>query len=128
MEQCRKGRLSLNPAKCAFGVTSGALLGHIVSQEGIAVDPDKVKAILEAPAPTNAKGLSRFLGQIRWHSRMIRYHVDVVIPLHTTMHKVPFQWTGVEQDAYDCLKEMLSKVTVVQPPDWNKHYSWMHWI
>mgnify|MGYP002775923377 CR=1 FL=1 len=51
LERCRKGRLSLNPAKCAFGVTNGALLGHIVSQKGIAVDPDKVKAKLEAPAP-----------------------------------------------------------------------------
>ena len=36
------------------------LLGHIVSKDGIAVDPDKVKAILEAPAPTTAKALSRF--------------------------------------------------------------------
>ena len=31
LEKCRKGRLSLYPAKCAFGVTGGTLLGHIVS-------------------------------------------------------------------------------------------------
>ena len=67
-----------------FEDTSGALLGHIVSEERIAIDPNKVKAILEAPARTNAKALSRFLGQIRWHSRMIRYLVDVTTPLHTT--------------------------------------------
>ena len=73
LEQCRKGRLSLNLAKCAFGLTSGTLLGHIVIQEGIAVNPDKVRAILEAPKPTNSKALCWFLGQIRWHSRMIRY-------------------------------------------------------
>ena len=54
LEQCQKGRLSFNPAKCAFGVTSGTLLGHIVSQEGIAVDPNKVRAILQAPTPTNS--------------------------------------------------------------------------
>ena len=65
LEKCREYRLSLNPAKCVFGVASGNLLGHVVSREGIAVDPDKVKAILEAPAPNNAKALSRFLGQIR---------------------------------------------------------------
>ena len=79
LEHCWQGQLSLNPAKCTFRVTSGALLGHIVSQEGIAVDPDKVKAILDAPAPTNAKSLSRFLGQIRWHSQMIRYLANVAI-------------------------------------------------
>ena len=122
LESCQQGRLSLNPSKCAFGVTSGTLLGHIVSQEGIAVDPDKVCAIMAAPTPTNTKNLSRFLGQIRWHSRMIKYLVDVAIPLHTALHKTPFQWMIVEQDAYDCLKKMLSKVPVVQPPDWNKPF------
>ena len=71
LEKCRGSRLSLNPAKCVFGVTSGTLLGHTVSRDGIAVDPDKVNAILEAPAPTNTKALSPFLGQIWWHNRML---------------------------------------------------------
>ena len=90
LEQCRKGQLSLSPANCAFGMTCGRLLGHIVSQEEIAVNRDKVRAILEAPTPTNAKALGQFLGQIRWHSRMIRYLADVAIPLHTSMHNIPF--------------------------------------
>ena len=64
LKKCREYRLSLNPGKCVFGVTSGTLLGHIVSKEGIAMDPDKVRAILEAPAPNNAKAMSRFSGQI----------------------------------------------------------------
>ena len=49
--------LSLNPTKCAFGVASGTLLGHIVSRNGITVNPNKVKAIMEALVPTNAKAL-----------------------------------------------------------------------
>ena len=122
LERCRQGRLSLNPTECALGITSGAFRGHIKSQDRIAVKLDKVKEILEAPAPTNAKALSRFFGQIRWHSRMIRYLADIAIPLHTTVHKVPFQWTSVEQDAYECLKKMLCKVPMVQPPDWNKPF------
>ena len=65
LEKCRQGRLNLNTPKCAFGVTSGTLFGHIVSQEGIVVDPNKVKVVLEAPPLTNTKALSRFLGQIR---------------------------------------------------------------
>ena len=91
LEHCRQGRLSLNPAKSALGVTTGALLEHIVNQEGIVVDPDKVKAIMEAPTPTNAKALSRFFGRIRWHSQMMRYLANVAILLHTTVHRTPFQ-------------------------------------
>ena len=59
LDKCRSTRLSLKPTKCAFGVTSGTLLGHIVSQEGTAVDSDKVKARIEALTPKNAfKALS----------------------------------------------------------------------
>ena len=45
-ERLRKFKLRLNPAKCTFGVRSGKLLGFIVSQKGIEVDPDKVRVIL----------------------------------------------------------------------------------
>jgi len=51
----RKYRLRLNPAKCTFRVKSGKLLGFVVSQRGIMVDPDKVKAILDMPEPHTEK-------------------------------------------------------------------------
>ena len=43
LERCRKGRLSLNPAKSVLGVMSGTLLGHIVNQEGIVFDQTRSK-------------------------------------------------------------------------------------
>ena len=118
LERCRTSRLSLNPAKCAFGVTSGALLGHIVSKEGIAVDPNKITAIIEAKTPTNAKALSHFLGQIRWHNRMLRHLADFATSLHSIVHRTPFTWTTVEDKAYEALKIMLTQAPVVEPPDW----------
>ena len=118
LERCRTARLSLNPAKCAFGVTSGALLGHIVSKEGIAVDPGKIDAIIKSPTPKNAKQLGRFLGQLCWHSRMLRHLADFATPLHAAVYRTPFQWTETEDKAYDALKIMLSQAPVVQPPDW----------
>ena len=51
----RQYKLRLNPSKCTFDVRSGKLLGFIVSQKGIEVDPDKVKAIREMPSPKNEK-------------------------------------------------------------------------
>ena len=93
LDRCRQARLSLNPTKCGFFVTSGKLLGHIISQEGITMDPDKVQAIMNAPAPPSAKALSRFLGQIRWHSWMLRHLADFATPLHVAEHRFPFQWS-----------------------------------
>ena len=47
----KKYNLRLNPKKCIFGVTSGKLLRHIVSERGIEIDPDKIKAIQEMLVP-----------------------------------------------------------------------------
>ena len=55
LARAEKYNLRLNPKKCIFGVTSGKLLGHIVSQRGIEVDLDKVKAIREMPLPKTEK-------------------------------------------------------------------------
>ena len=54
-ERLRKFKLRLNPAKCTFRVRSRKLLGFIVSQRGIEMDPDKVRASLEMPHPHTEK-------------------------------------------------------------------------
>ena len=49
--QCSKFGISLNAAKCQFVVPYGKLLGHIVSADGIGVDPDKITLIENFPRP-----------------------------------------------------------------------------
>ena len=74
-------RLSLNPAKCAFAFKRGVLLGHIISEEGMQVDPRKVEAIQKAKPPANLKELARFICHIKWHNRFLRYLSHVYAPL-----------------------------------------------
>ena len=64
-------KLRLNPKKCTFGVTFGKLLGFMVSQGGIEVDPDKIKTIVEMKPPRTEKGIRRFLGRRQYISRFI---------------------------------------------------------
>ena len=49
-ERIRRFKLRLNPKKCTFRVTSRKLLGHIVSEQGIEFDPEKIRAILDMPS------------------------------------------------------------------------------
>lgn len=70
-ERLKKFRLRLNPAKCTFGVRSGKLLGFIVSQYGIEVDPYKVRAIQEIPSPRTKKQVRGFLERLNYISRFI---------------------------------------------------------
>lgn len=53
----RKYGMKLNQAKCAFDVSSGKFLGYMVTQRGIEVNPDKIKAVVDMLAPKNKKEL-----------------------------------------------------------------------
>jgi len=70
-ERLRKYKLRLNPVKCSFGVKSGKLLGFVVSDKGIEVDPDKVKAIQSMPPPKTEKDVRGFLGRLNYIARFI---------------------------------------------------------
>jgi hypothetical protein len=65
MTQCRNNGINLNREKCAFCVNSRVLLGHIVCEDGLLVDPRKVNIITNMPTPTNVIELKRFLGVAR---------------------------------------------------------------
>ena len=67
-ERIRQFRLRLNPKKCTFRATSGKLLGYMVRERGIEVDPDKIRAILDMPTPrTERERGQRLPGQTSVH-------------------------------------------------------------
>ncbi|XP_049401665.1 uncharacterized protein LOC125865512 [Solanum stenotomum] len=70
-ERVRRYDLKLKPAKCAFGVPSGKLLGFIVSRRGIELDPSKIKAIRDLPPPKNKTKVMSLLGMLNYISRFI---------------------------------------------------------
>lgn len=117
---CKEVSFSINPLKSVFAVRSGKLLGHIISKEGIAVDPDKVAAIMQAPPPEDPKGCLRFLGQVRWHARHLRFLAHLAIPLNVVAHieHNKYKWTEECNLAYHRKKMQLSRVPVMIPPDW----------
>ena len=79
--------LRLNPKKFTFGVTSGKLLGHIVSERGIKVDPEKIKAILDMPALRTEKEIRGFLGRLQYISRFIARLTDICEPIFRLLGK-----------------------------------------
>ena len=65
-KRCRKFKVSLNPKKCMFGVTEGKLLGHVISERGIMIDPERVEAISKLGLPDSKKELKLFFGKINF--------------------------------------------------------------
>ncbi|KAL6348487.1 hypothetical protein AAG906_008941 [Vitis piasezkii] len=93
-ERIRQFRLRLNPKKCTFGVASGKLLGHIVSEQGIEIDLEKIRAILDMPAPRTEKEIRGFLGRLQYISRFIARLTDICEPIFRLLRKnQPTVWS-----------------------------------
>ncbi|CAL9706114.1 unnamed protein product [Knipowitschia caucasica] len=74
--------LKLSVEKCMFFQTSVKYLGHVVSQEGVQTDPDKIKTLTTWPVPTNLKELRSFLGFSGYYRRFIEGYSAITKPLH----------------------------------------------
>ncbi|KAA3477044.1 RNA-directed DNA polymerase (Reverse transcriptase), Ribonuclease H [Gossypium australe] len=83
----RKFQLKLNPTKCTFGARSGKLLGFIVSDKGIEIDPDKVKDIQELPPPRTQKKVRGFLGRLNYIARFISQLTEKCDPISRLLKK-----------------------------------------
>ena len=92
--RCRKYGISLNPSKSIFGVDEGTLLGHIISKDGVKVDPERFEAIKKVPLPQNLKSLQSFSGEINFIRRFIPNLAELMKPLQNLLKKdAKFEWT-----------------------------------
>ena len=121
--RCRETGLKLHPGKCFLGMVSGILLGHVVSKKGLAVDSDKVKAILTFVPPTCVREVRGFLGCVGYYRRFIEGYAKLANPLTELLKKeVEFIWTEERQRSFEELKLRLVKAPILAPPDWKQEF------
>src|SRR5262249_44066120 len=107
----------MNPKKCIFGVSSGKLLGFIVSKRGIEIDPGKAQGITEMPPPWNVKELRGLIGRLQFIRRFISQHSQRCKPFYDLLKGgVQFNWNEKCQKVFDELKQYLLKPPVLVPP------------
>ena len=107
-ERIKHFRLRLNPKKCTFGVTSGKLLGHIISERGIEVDPEKMRAILDMPTPRTKREIKGFLGRLQYISRFIAKPTNICEPIfHLLKKNQPTVLNNDYSCAFEKIKECL---------------------
>ncbi|CAI7785805.1 unnamed protein product [Closterium sp. NIES-53] len=114
----QQNRLITKGSKCEFLKPELELLGHVVSGEGIKIDPRKVDAIAKWNPPTNITELQSFLGFVNYVCRFVPNMAGVTKPLTDLLHKdTHFQWGEREQSAFDTLKYILSSPPVLRLAD-----------
>jgi hypothetical protein len=115
--------MSLNPSKSIFGVTQGKLLGHIVSDCGISIDPERVVVIINLPAPTSKQSVQAFMGTINFVRRFVPDFVVMVKPIHNLLKQDrTFSWTDEVEKDFIGIKKAISSAPVLAKPDFNKDF------
>ena len=104
----KREKFYLNPDKLFFLAPELKLLGHIISRDGIKMDPAKVDTVMNWKVPTNRDLLRAFLGAVGYLADNV---ADVRVPmgvLHTlTGDTVPFRWEYTHQRAFDDIKRII---------------------
>ncbi|KAG1925560.1 retrotransposable element [Pimephales promelas] len=99
--------------------TTTSFLGYIISQEGVAMDEKKVKAVLDWPLPTTLKELQRFLGFANFYRRFIRNFSSVASPLTSMTRRSSshLTWSTTAQEAFAELKSRFTSAPILHHPD-----------
>ncbi len=109
--------LKLSPKKCHLFKKQVEYLGHVVSEEGVKTDPQKISAVRGWPTPTTVSEVKSFVGMASYYRRYVRGFAEIAKPLHRLGEKQkPFQWTEECEDAFNSLKVALTSAPILAFP------------
>ena len=119
----RDHKLFVKKEKCQFGQECIYYLGHVISREGVAVDPEKVQAMLKWPKPKTLKAFRGFLGLTGYYRKFIQGYGKIAGPLTSSKKKrfIRLESGGREgfrtpQTCYDSSTSASSDTKLIRPP------------
>jgi len=116
-ERIRDAGLKFKFSKCHLLKRSLKFLGHIVSEEGIATNPEKVSAVRDWVVPESVHEVRSFLGLCSYYRKFIEGFANIAAPLHQlTSVSSKFKWDSQCQQAFDTLKERLTNTPILALP------------
>jgi ribonuclease HI len=119
--KCRRYGISLNPKKSNFALKEGKLLGHIVSADGVKIDPKRVEAIKNLSLPRSKKDIQSFLGTINFVRRFIVNFAELTKHITAMLRKdSEVKWTEAARHSFNAIKEAITTAPVLISPDFSK--------
>jgi transposase InsO family protein len=117
LDRLTSAGLKLKPEKCALFQKSVSFLGHMITAEGIATDPDKIKAVMDWPEPTCLRDIRAFLGLASYYRRFVKDFATIAAPLNGLIKKGSvFGWSTEAQDSFNTLKTALTSPPILAMP------------
>lgn len=107
-ERAREFHIRFNPKKCVIGVAELPLLGRIVTESGVATDPERLQALRDMQAPRDKKELASFIGLTGWFSQFIPHMSSLQHPFRDLLRANHiWEWTQAHQKAFETLRVLI---------------------
>ena len=121
--------MKLNSTKCTFGISVGKLLGLMVTQRGIEVNPIQIKVVLETPVLSSKKELQHLTSRLAVLKRFIAYFIDKLRHFFLTLREAStFSRTDEYRQAFEVVKHYLTELPILSSPEYgeNSTYIWLY--
>lgn len=113
LQRMKEAGATLNE-KCVFSVKKIKFLGHIISENGIEIDPEKVEAITNLPRPQNVAELRRLLGMVNHVGKFIPNLAEITKPLRDLLkEEISWTWDSHQETAFQSIKKHLTQAPVL---------------
>ena len=121
IKRLEENDLYVKPDKCKWKVREIGFLGIVIGLEGIKIEKEKMKGVLEWPTPKYVKDIHKFLKLANYYHQFIEEFVSIAKPLHDLIKKdQKWNCTEKQEEAFKKLKERFTKELVLVAPGINK--------
>jgi hypothetical protein len=114
--------LRVKPSSVKIGRSAMKCLGHILSSQGIGIDPDKIAIIRDYPLPVTGEQMMQFLGLTGYVSSHIRHYAELSAPLQAVKFQKKIEWNDHMKHSFESIKIATSKAPFLQYPDFDRAF------
>ena len=119
LQTLKERQLYVKLSKCQFWLDRVAFLGHVISSEGVSVDPHKIEAVVNWKPPNNVSEVRSFLGLVGYYRKFVEGFSKIASPLTKLTRKdVKYNWVDAScQQIFEELKGRLTSAPVLALPN-----------
>ena len=115
MKRCHEHNIKLNKEKAQLHRKEFPFMGHVISNEGLKAHPEKLRAVLKMPTPTDVAGVQRFIGFTNYLGKFLpKLSAEWELLRKLTVKDAEWSWTSVHETVVNRIKQLVTKAAVLK--------------